>query len=80
MLILNDLVFIFNNSFFLNRKGCVFLAQQLEPFESRNKIKDRDEWLEKVLDYVTNYCTNEGNIVTHELLIKAVNVSSHSST
>lgn len=40
-----------------------------------NNIKERDKWLEKILDYVSNYCTNEGNIVTCELLVKAVKVS-----
>lgn len=54
------------------RKACAHLLQQLEPLECR---EDRDQWLEKIVDYVRVSCTNEGNIVTYELLIKALKVN-----
>jgi len=54
------------------RRACAYLVQQLEPLESR---EDRDQWLEKIVDYVRVSSTNDGNIVTYELLSKALKVN-----
>lgn len=53
------------------RKACVNLLQQLEPLKSR---EDRDQWLERIIDYVRVSSTNDENIVTNELLSKALKV------
>jgi len=58
--------------FFFGRRACAYLVQQLEPLESR---EDRDQWLDKIVDYVRVSNTNDGNIVTYELLSKALKVS-----
>ncbi|KAL5233415.1 hypothetical protein ACI65C_000825 [Semiaphis heraclei] len=57
------------NGFTIQERACAYLVQQLEPLETR---EDRDQWLEKIVDYVRVSNTNDGNIVTYELLSKAL--------
>uniref|UniRef100_A0A2S2Q6N7 DNA polymerase epsilon subunit n=1 Tax=Sipha flava TaxID=143950 RepID=A0A2S2Q6N7_9HEMI len=57
------------NGLTIQEKSCAHLAQQLGPLET---TEERDQWLEKIVDYVRSSNTNEGNIVTYELLVKAL--------
>ncbi|CAI6362828.1 unnamed protein product [Macrosiphum euphorbiae] len=57
------------NGFTIQERACAYLVQQLEPLGSR---EDRDKWLDKIVDYVRVSSTNDGNIVTYELLSKAL--------
>ncbi|VVC32479.1 DNA polymerase epsilon, subunit B,DNA polymerase epsilon subunit B, N-terminal,DNA polymerase [Cinara cedri] len=55
--------------FTIQEKACAHLIQQLEPLECK---EDRDQWLEKIIDYVRVSNTNDGNIVTYDLLNKSL--------